>query len=226
MRQAWIGAVALGAAILGPPAAAQTPTADQIIRALTQPPAPPPPPIGRGIRQLAPEPDPAPPPPPSAASVPPPRALPPSAPPPPVASSALPRPATPPPAPPSQVTAAPRPPPPSINLTVNFRSGSAELTPQAVHTLDELGRALISPALAGSRFRIEGHTDTVGQPAANKALSARRAEAVLTYLTRQWSVDRSKLDAVGMGEEQPLVPTGPNVPEPRNRRVTVVNLGA
>jgi OOP family OmpA-OmpF porin len=115
---------------------------------------------------------------------------------------------------------------PSANLTVNFASGSADLTPQAIHALDELGRALTNPALAGFRFRIEGHTDTVGTPESNKALSERRATAVVDYLGTKWGVDKTKVEAVGMGEEQLLVPTGPNVPQPRNRRVTVINVGA
>ena len=51
---------------------------------------------------------------------------------------------------------------PTVNLTVNFANGSAELTPDAIRTLDELGRALASKDLAAYRFRIEGHTDTVG----------------------------------------------------------------
>lgn len=114
----------------------------------------------------------------------------------------------------------------AINLTVQFASGSADLTPQAVRTLDELGRALSSTALAGYRFRIEGHTDTVGVPETNKALSEARAARVLEYLASKWSVDRAKVQTAGMGQEQPLVPTGPNVPELRNRRVTVINLGA
>lgn len=114
----------------------------------------------------------------------------------------------------------------SVNLTVQFATGSAELTPQAARTLDELGRALSSTALAGYRFRIEGHTDTVGSPEANKALSDARAAKVLQYLATKWSVDREKVQTAGLGEEQLMVPTGPNVPEPRNRRVTVINLGA
>jgi len=115
---------------------------------------------------------------------------------------------------------------PSVNLTVQFRTGSAELTPAAEHTLDELGKALSSSSLAGYRFRIEGHTDTVGNPVQNKTLSQRRAEAVVEYLAGKFSVDRSKLDPVGMGEEGLLVPTPGQTPEPRNRRVTVVNVGA
>ena len=115
---------------------------------------------------------------------------------------------------------------PSINLTVEFRSGSADLTPQAVHALDELGRALASSQLASYRFRIEGHTDTVGTPDANKALSARRAAAVVDYLATTFNVDRSRLEPVGMGEEGLMVATPAQTPEPRNRRVQVVNLSA
>lgn len=115
---------------------------------------------------------------------------------------------------------------PSVNLTVNFATGSAALTPQARATLDQLGKALSSRELASYRFRIEGHTDTVGTPAYNKQLSEERAEAVVKYLTARFGVQPSRLEAVGMGEQGLLVPTPPQTPEPRNRRVQVVNLGA
>lgn len=115
---------------------------------------------------------------------------------------------------------------PSINLTVQFANGSAELTPAAVHTLDRLGQALTNPALAGARFRVEGHTDTVGTKAYNTALSQQRAAAVVDYLVRKFGVDAKRLDAVGLGSEQLLVPTPDQTPEPRNRRVRVVNLSA
>ena len=115
---------------------------------------------------------------------------------------------------------------PAVNLTVNFATGSAELTPDAIRTLDELGSALSSQDLAGYRFRIEGHTDTVGSPEMNKSLSERRAEAVVSYVSKKFGVEPSRLQAVGMGEQGLLVPTPPQTAEPRNRRVQVVNLGA
>jgi OmpA-OmpF porin, OOP family len=115
---------------------------------------------------------------------------------------------------------------PAVNLTVNFANGSAELTPAAIRTLDELGRALSSKDLAGYRFRIEGHTDTVGSLDYNRALSERRAEAVVDYVAKKYEVDPTRLQAVGMGEDGLLVPTPPQTPEPRNRRVQVINLGA
>ena len=115
---------------------------------------------------------------------------------------------------------------PSVNLNIPFASGSADLTPTAVKTLNDLGRALANPALNGSTFRIEGHTDTVGNPDANKALSARRAATVVDYLVEHYHLDRSKLEAVGMGQEGLLIATPEGRAEPRNRRVQVVNTGA
>ena len=115
---------------------------------------------------------------------------------------------------------------PAVSLTVNFATGSADLTPDAIKSLDVLGQALSSKDLAGYKFRIEGHTDTVGSPAYNKELSERRAEAVVDYIAKKFSVDPSRLQAVGMGEEGLLVQTPAQTPEPRNRRVQVINLGA
>ncbi len=121
--------------------------------------------------------------------------------------------------------AASQPAAPSVNLSVQFASNSAELTPAAVRTLTELGRALASSTLSTYRFRIEGHTDTAGPPEANKALSERRAQAVAAFLSAR-GIDSSRLEAVGMGQDGLLVQTPPGTAEPRNRRVQVINLGA
>lgn len=113
---------------------------------------------------------------------------------------------------------------PSLDFNITFATGSADLTPRATHVLDTLGKALSSNDLSSSKFRIEGHTDTVGSPEMNKELSARRAKSVVTYLTQHYNIAPSRLEAVGMGESALLVPTGPGVPEQRNRRVHVVNV--
>jgi OOP family OmpA-OmpF porin len=129
----------------------------------------------------------------------------------------------------SAPVAAPAPAPaavlPSASLSVLFASGSADLTPSAVKTLNELGKALTDPRLAGGKFRIEGHTDTVGTLDGNQALSESRAKAVADYLAATYRVDPGKLQAVGMGEDGLLIKTPNQTPEPRNRRVVVVNLG-
>ena len=127
---------------------------------------------------------------------------------------------------PATVSAASQAAAPSVNLTVNFSKGSAELTPDAIRTLDQLGQALASKDLAGYRFRIEGHTDTVGTREYNQNLSDRRAAAVAEYVSRKFGVDPVRLQAVGMGENGLLVPTPTQTSEPRNRRVQVINLGA
>ncbi|MBL6456906.1 OmpA family protein [Belnapia sp. T6] len=114
---------------------------------------------------------------------------------------------------------------PSVSITVTFASGSATLTPEAERALAPLGQALASPELAPYRFRIEGHTDTVGDAAVNQALSERRAAAVKDYLSRVYGVDAGRLVAVGFGSSQLLVQTPPQVNESRNRRVQVVNIG-
>jgi OmpA-OmpF porin, OOP family len=115
---------------------------------------------------------------------------------------------------------------PSVNLFVQFANGSAELTPEATRALDELGKALSSNDLAPYHFRIEGHTDTIGTKGYNQSLSERRAAAVAEYLASHFGVSQTRLVTVGVGSDHLLVPTPDQTPEPRNRRVQVVNIGA
>jgi outer membrane protein OmpA-like peptidoglycan-associated protein len=56
-------------------------------------------------------------------------------------------------------------------------------------------------------------------------LSDRRAITVAEYLAGRFHVDRARLQPVGMGQDGLMVPTPDQVPEPRNRRVLVVNIG-
>lgn len=112
----------------------------------------------------------------------------------------------------------------SAAMYVQFGNGSADLTPQAMKTLDELGKALTSNDLASYHFRIEGHTDTVGSKPFNQVLSERRAAAVVAYIKQKFGVDEARITPVGMGSDHLLVPTGDQVPEARNRCVQVVNL--
>jgi outer membrane protein OmpA-like peptidoglycan-associated protein len=114
---------------------------------------------------------------------------------------------------------------PSANLAVDFPSGSAALTPSAMATLDQLGKALTSPQLAAYNFKIAGHTDTVGDSATNQSLSEQRADAVKSYLETKYGISDSRLQAVGLGESDLLVPTPPNTPNQMNRRVQIINLG-
>jgi OmpA-OmpF porin, OOP family len=105
--------------------------------------------------------------------------------------------------------------------TVNFESGSWEITPDQAGRLDAIAQA-INQAISRSQqevFLIEGHTDAVGPDVDNLSLSDRRAEAVAVVLTNQFQVPPENLTTQGYGEQYLKVPT--DGPEPRNRRVTV-----
>jgi outer membrane protein OmpA-like peptidoglycan-associated protein len=71
---------------------------------------------------------------------------------------------------------------------------------------------------------VTGHTDTVGSDKYNQALSERRAEAVKGEMVRQ-GMDGRSIAIAGKSFHDPLVPTGPGVREPQNRRA-VIHLGA
>ena len=114
---------------------------------------------------------------------------------------------------------------PAVSLTINFSSGSAMLTPSAMEQLNRVGRALSSADLLPYRFRIEGHTDTVGPAEDNRVLSERRANAVRDYLTERFGISTDRLVTEGLGESRLLVPTADETPQLQNRRVQLLNLG-
>jgi outer membrane protein OmpA-like peptidoglycan-associated protein len=112
---------------------------------------------------------------------------------------------------------------PAVAVDIKFALNSAELTDQAKATLKQMAAAIKSDQLASYHFLLEGHTDTTGNPDHNLALSKRRAEAVRSYLTDQFGIDSSRLQAVGRGEDALLDPDHPT--SPVNRRVQLVNTG-
>ena len=71
----------------------------------------------------------------------------------------------------------------------------------------------------GSQVVIEGHTDTSGSAAYNKKLSQKRADAVANLLVEQYGIDRSRVQAMGYGEERPLVEEKTADDRAKNRRV-------
>lgn len=115
--------------------------------------------------------------------------------------------------------------PPSINLNIDFKLGSAKLTSHAQAELDRLGQALTNQSLANYHFKVVGHTDTTGSASLNLALSKARAKTVRTYLMSKFNIPASRLSATGVGESNLLVPTGPNVANRSNRRVQIINTG-
>jgi OmpA-OmpF porin, OOP family len=103
-----------------------------------------------------------------------------------------------------------------------FATGSDRIRPESTPTLKEIGEMLKTyPDL---RLAIEGHTDNVGQTAANQTLSEQRAAAVREYLVSSHGIDASRLEARGFGASKPAASN--DTPEGRqgNRRVELVRL--
>ena len=71
------------------------------------------------------------------------------------------------------------------------------------------------------KILIAGHTDSVGPAVYNKDLSQRRVEAVRDILCL-YGVEKNRLDAVGYGEEKPLVPNNTVKNRAINRRVEFI----
>ena len=65
-----------------------------------------------------------------------------------------------------------------------------------------------------------GHTDAVGEATFNDKLSIDRANRVRDILVA-YGISREGIQVFGRGSREPLVPTRPGVPEPRNRRVEI-----
>jgi outer membrane protein OmpA-like peptidoglycan-associated protein len=113
--------------------------------------------------------------------------------------------------------------PTSINLSIPFEYNSGALKPQASAQLRQLQLALTSEALSRDQFMVAGHTDAKGDPQYNKRLSLQRAESVKRFLVTN-GVDANRMQTVGYGSEQLLIPDRPN--DPQNRRVEIRDLGA
>ncbi|PDQ21717.1 flagellar motor protein MotB [Mesorhizobium sanjuanii] len=105
--------------------------------------------------------------------------------------------------------------------TLNFEFGSASISDTEVQKLEGVATAMekLLAKNPAETFLIEGHTDAVGRPEANLALSDQRAEAVAEALTNAFGIPPENLTTQGYGEEYLKVDTaGPNR---ENRRVAI-----
>ncbi len=110
---------------------------------------------------------------------------------------------------------------PSLSLSVQFDFNSSRIRTESFEALSNLATALNSPALAQSKFLIEGHTDAKGASDYNQKLSEQRAQSVKELLTSK-GVDVTHLVSVGKGSSDPANKADPLAAE--NRRVRIVNL--
>jgi outer membrane protein OmpA-like peptidoglycan-associated protein len=73
---------------------------------------------------------------------------------------------------------------------------------------------------SGGDIIVTGHTDTRGSGTFNDDLSRRRAQQIRQLLIER-QLPAARIEAVGRGERELLVPTADEVDEARNRRVTI-----
>lgn len=105
--------------------------------------------------------------------------------------------------------------------TLNFEFGSASISDTEVQKLEGVADAMekLLKKNPAETFLIEGHTDAVGKPEANLALSDRRAESVAEALTSAFGIPPENLTTQGYGEEYLKVNT--QSPNRENRRVAI-----
>ncbi len=102
---------------------------------------------------------------------------------------------------------------------ITFATGQAAISPASDAVLNDV-LAVLS-ANADWRLRIEGHTDNVGDQAANLKLSNARAAAVAAWLTAK-GIDAGRLSTAGLGDTQPVADNAGEDGRARNRRVVLI----
>lgn len=102
---------------------------------------------------------------------------------------------------------------------ITFATGQAAITPASDAVLSDLLAVLT--ANADWQLRIEGHTDNVGDKAANLKLSQARAAAVAAWLTGK-GIAAGRLTTAGLGDTQPVGPNTTEEGRARNRRVVLI----
>jgi OmpA-OmpF porin, OOP family len=104
---------------------------------------------------------------------------------------------------------------------IQFETGKATFKPQAIATLEKLVQELaVSTATS---IEIHGHTDNVGSPAANMALSEARAFAVKSWLNKRAArlFPENRVQIVASGSTKPIKPNTTEAGRAANRRVEI-----
>lgn len=99
---------------------------------------------------------------------------------------------------------------------VNFAINSAQLTEGSKTQLEDLGK--IMTAFPNVHIKVDGHTDNVGNAAANLKLSSARASSVKAYLATH-GVTGSRVETAGFGATKPVADNATAEGKAQNRRI-------
>jgi outer membrane protein OmpA-like peptidoglycan-associated protein len=110
-----------------------------------------------------------------------------------------------------------------LDEQVHFQTGKDTILPDSDTLLTKIATILKDhPEL--TLVAIEGHTDSVGNKAANKTLSKKRAAAVVKWLTTKGGVEAKRLKSEGYGQEKPIADNTTEEGKAKNRRVEITIL--
>jgi outer membrane protein OmpA-like peptidoglycan-associated protein len=103
---------------------------------------------------------------------------------------------------------------------VNFKTGSAVLSPDAKTKLDDIASKAMNAK--GYVLEVSGYTDSRGSVNLNRALSQRRADAVIRYLIESHNIPlRRIVTPFGYGEMNPVAENNTREGREQNRRVEI-----
>jgi outer membrane protein OmpA-like peptidoglycan-associated protein len=109
---------------------------------------------------------------------------------------------------------------PQDMAAVNFRSGSATLSPESKTTLDDIASKAMNAK--GYVLEVSGYADATGSVARNRVLSQRRADAVIRYLVENHNIPlRRIVTPYGYGEMNPVGENETREGRAQNRRVEI-----
>jgi OOP family OmpA-OmpF porin len=109
-----------------------------------------------------------------------------------------------------------------VALYPKFKPDEATILPESHDVIAKAAKAL--QQVPAQRINVEGHTDFIGNPQDNKALSLARAKAVADAFIAL-GVDPKRLTVAGYGQERPLADNTTEEGRAKNRRIELVNPG-
>jgi len=105
-------------------------------------------------------------------------------------------------------------------IGVNFDINQAQIKQEDYSVLTKVQSAL--KIFDNAAIVIEGHTDSQGGDDTNLELSQARADAVLSYLNANTTIDKSRFSTKGYGESKPVANNESVAGRTQNRRIDIV----
>jgi OOP family OmpA-OmpF porin len=105
----------------------------------------------------------------------------------------------------------------SMELLVNFDNNMSVVKEQYLPEIKKIAEFLA--LYPHTSLVIEGHTSKLGSKAYNQKISQKRADAIVGVLVNKFSIEASRLSAVGYGEDRLINNNDNNSAHTQNRRI-------